>query len=72
MRKTVINFVYVKAKYGRKRIHIKYPYVANDVTLCRFAQYFVPAKKEDGIMCQFCQKRKNELSPFWEWKEIIG
>lgn len=63
-----IDVEFVKANRGKKRIHVKNPYAINDITLCRYATNFKPAKKDDDIMCPTCEM-------LWEtqvWLELGG
>jgi hypothetical protein len=47
---------YVKAKHGRKRIHVLTPYSMNVISLCRFAEKVELAERNDGEMCKTCEK----------------
>jgi hypothetical protein len=47
---------YVRAKRGKKLIHILTPYAANVISLCRFAENVELAEKDDAPMCSVCKK----------------
>ena len=58
MAKPNIEKEYVRALHGKRYIHLKYPLVANDITLCKLCTNFEPANREDGQMCKLCQKHE--------------